>query len=124
MTASIIDATCNASVLGSSTTWVSNLYSRYTFTYRATNSGTLTLRFTDTSANDVDGSDCLLDRVELRDVTPPPLFIQSPTDQPGGGSGYGCLVYLSGGGRLGGITLTNGDRTESISLARLAPLFT
>jgi len=63
--------TNNTIGLGTSTTWAAGLYSRYLRIFTANTTGTKTLRFADvTTAGNADGSDVLLTRVKLRDVSP------------------------------------------------------
>ena len=48
------------------------LYARFVRIFRVTDTGVYTLRFTDaTTASNAAKSCCVLNRVELRDVTPP-----------------------------------------------------
>lgn len=69
---SIIDP-AKTNLLGTSITRVPALYSRTTFTFSATTTGTDTLQFTDrTTPLNAAGSACTLDNIELRDATPPP----------------------------------------------------
>ena len=69
-----INTGSNAMMLGTNTTWFLGLYARFGFTFIATNTGTYTVVFTDvTSPSSATNSDCALTRIELRDVTPPPI---------------------------------------------------
>jgi hypothetical protein len=118
LTISVLQPT-NTLTLGTSTTWVTNLYQRFVYTFTATQTGTDTLRFTDTTtASNYLSSACALDNVELRDVAPPTLSFQiQPASQTidrgatatfsaqaAGGSGNYTYQWQQNGSNLSGQT--------------------
>ena len=69
---SVFEGTGAPMALGATKIWVPGLYARFVRTFTAAKTGIYTLRFSDaTTAASGINTDCALDRIELRDVTPP-----------------------------------------------------